>query len=394
MKTFAFLRKNRMALGRQGESFAAEYFERNGFTILARNWRTNAGELDIVARKQKDIYFVEVKTLHHKEGYTPAGNLSLKQRRRNFFAGKVFLALLGDTALTAHFDLVEIEYTSNGKFLSFKRHQDYLPVISLPAKKEKLQTNTEETVPLNGWQKFLRYLNFFPCPACGTGNGGGTGQLCPECIAQLKMIPSDRRCPGCGGTLDSAVALCSYCISSGSVPVWDGVCSVFEHSGLGRELILNFKYGGRSELARPLGRLGADAVLQSGICADTVLSIPAHWRRRLLRGYNQAELLGKCIAKYLDLPYCNALKRVKYSKRQVTLGRSSRLKNLKKAFVCIKPESIKNKRILLVDDVFTTGSTLTAAVEQLRKAHPAAVYILTISRRKALFKKGSVTGKR
>ena len=73
MRSFAFLRKNRMALGRQGESFAAEYFERNGFTILARNWRTNAGELDIVARRQKDIYFVEVKTLHHKEGYTPAG---------------------------------------------------------------------------------------------------------------------------------------------------------------------------------------------------------------------------------------------------------------------------------------------------------------------------------
>ena len=69
------------------------------------------------------------------------------------------------------------------------------------------------------------------------------------------------------------------------------------------------------------------------------------------------------------------------------MGRTARLKNLKKAFVCFSPEKVAGKRVLLIDDVFTTGSTLRAAAEQLRKAKPAALYVLTVSRRKALFEK-------
>ena len=63
------------------------------------------------------------------------------------------------------------------------------------------------------------------------------------------------------------------------------------------------------------------------------------------------------------------------------------MKNLKKAFTCVSPEKVAGKRVLLIDDVFTTGSTLRSVAEQLRKAKPAALYVLTVSRRKALFKK-------
>ena len=386
MKSFAFLRKNRMALGRQGESFAADYLERNGFTILARNWRTNAGELDIVVRKEREIHFVEVKTLHHKEGFTPAGNLSFKQRRRNFFAGRVFLALLGSPHLTAHFDLIAIEYTPGGAFLSLELINDYLPTIVWHPKETEKVCITKEERPKGWWARFLRYLNFLPCPLCGTGNGGGTGLFCDDCKSRLKLIDHKRSCPGCGGNLDGILALCTQCLESGKLPLWDKVFAIFEHTGIGRDIILGLKYKERSEFARPLGKMGADILAEAGIIPDFVTAVPAHWQRRLLRGYNQAELIGRNTAKYLGVPFRNVLKRVKGGSRQARLGRTARLKNLKKAFVCFAPEKVSGRRVLLIDDVFTTGATLRAAAEQLRKAGPAAVYVLSVSRRKALFK--------
>ena len=84
MKSFAFLRKNRMALGRQGESFAADYLERNGFTILARNWRTNAGELDIVARKERESILLKLKPCITKRDSLPPG-ISLSNRDGGIF---------------------------------------------------------------------------------------------------------------------------------------------------------------------------------------------------------------------------------------------------------------------------------------------------------------------
>jgi ComF family protein len=387
MKRFAFLRKKHIVLGRRGENFAADYLERNGFTILARNWRTEAGELDIVARKEHEIHFVEVKTLHHKEGFTPAGNLSFKQRRRNFSAGKVFLALLGSPFMTGFFDLIEIEYTQRGAFLSLKVWNDYLPSI-VRQKKESEKVNVPEVPVSDGWlARFLRYLNFLPCPLCGTGNGGGTGLLCDDCKSELKFFHRERSCPGCGGNLDGVTALCSQCLANGELPLWDRVFSVFEHTGSGRKLILDLKYNKRSELARPLGKLGADILMQSGVVPDFVTAVPVHWQRLLQRGYNQSELIGRSTARYLKVPFCNVLKRVKSGSRQATLGRTARLKNLKKAFTCVSPEKVAGKRVLLIDDVFTTGSTLRSVAEQLRKAKPAALYVLTVSRRKALFKK-------
>ena len=387
MKRFAFFRKKHLALGRKGENFAADYLERNGFTILARNWRTDAGELDIVARKEHEIHFVEVKTLHHKEGFTPSGNLSFKQRRRNFFAGKVFLALLGSPFVTGFFDLIEIEYTQRGAFLSLKCDKDYLPPI-VWQKKETAKTSVPEEPVKNDWlTRLLRYLNFLPCPVCGTGNGGGTGLFCDDCKKKLKFIRPDRNCPGCGGHLDGVTALCSLCLANGDLPLWNKAFAVFEHSGTGRKLILDLKYKKRTELARPLGKMGANVLRQAGIEPDFVTAVPLHWRRRLLRGYNQAELVGQNTAKYLKIPFLRVLKRIKGGSRQAVLGRTARLKNLKRAFVCFSPEKVAGKRVLLVDDVFTTGSTLRAAAEQLRKANPAALYVLTVSRSKALFEK-------
>ena len=395
MTSFAVRRKAHLALGKKGEDFAADHLEQHGFTLFARNWRTNAGELDIVAWKDGSLHFVEVKTLHHKEGFRPAYNLSSTQRRRNFYAGKVYLKLMDSPGVTAHFDLFEIEYTARGRLYSCRCWNDYLPVLQLPSEDEAQSVIPEEPLPekCSFWKKWWIKLNFLSCPVCGTGNGGGSGFFCSACRSQLKIF-SGRRCPGCGGELDGILAMCSQCLAQGERPVWQGSVSVFEHIGLGRTLILNFKYNNFSELARPLGKMGAEAVLKAGFAPQIVTAVPMYRTRKFLRGYNQAELLGRYTAKYLQIPYCSALKRVKSTSRQASLGRTARLKNLKNAFTGMASEKIRGKRVLLVDDVFTTGSTLLAASKELQKAQPEAIYVLTMSRRKELFRKKNLKRQR
>ncbi|MBQ7209101.1 MAG: YraN family protein [Lentisphaeria bacterium] len=384
MKSFAAGRRARQALGRRGEALAAAALEEQGFEIWARNWRTKAGELDIVAWDGEEIHFVEVKTLHRKAGFSPAGNLSPRQRRRNYNASRVYLALLGDPAVSSRFDLVEIEYAPDGKLLSFRRDADYLPILPPQRPPAATPATPRPEPPLPLWKRLWRRLNLLPCPVCGTGAGQGAGHICPDCLAKLYAVKPVRRCPGCGGELDGVLALCSRCVANHVRPLWRDSISLFEHRGLGRTLIHKLKYGGHPELARPLGRLGADAVSEAGFAPDLVTAVPMHWLRKALRSYDQAALFGESAARYLHVPFRVLLKRTRLGRRQATLGRTARLKNLRGAFVCVSPERVAGKKILLVDDVYTTGSTLTAAAKELVKAGAAAVFLLTISRRRAL----------
>ena len=395
MISFRSSRRLHLALGRQGERWAAAYLQQKGHEILARNWRTEAGELDIVSWDGKALHFVEVKSLRRKAGFTPMGNLSPRQRRRNFYAGKVYWKSLNNGSLPAHYDLLAVEYSQKRKFLSCRVLADYLPMLEpLPAAPFPEAEEPTEERPKSFWQRLWACWSFFTCPLCLKSMVISPGDLCPDCLKNLRFLPPPdaRSCPGCGGPLDGVLAFCSHCMSLEKIPLWQGIVSVFEHSGQGRQMILDFKFGGQSELARPLGKMGAQAVRKAGFEVDCVVSVPLHFWRKIKRSYDQAALFGEFTGKYLNIPYVNCLKRIKYGAPQSTLGRSKRLKNLKNAFVCTHPEKIAGKRILLVDDVFTTGSTLSAAAATLIKCKPQAVYVLTISRRPALFKK-TVSGK-
>ena len=105
MISFAARRRAHLELGRRGEELTAQRLRQQGYLILARNWRTGAGELDIVAAREEKLLFAEVKTLHKKAGYSPIGNLSSRQRLRNINAAKIYLALMGKPQIEAHFDL-------------------------------------------------------------------------------------------------------------------------------------------------------------------------------------------------------------------------------------------------------------------------------------------------
>ena len=115
-----------LRLGRAGERATARYLELCGCRILARDARTFGGELDIVALDGGVLLFVEVKTLREKPGFTPAGNLSPAQRRRNYRAAFHYMAMLRHRPVAWRFDLIEVVFRKD-RVTTLRRHADYLP---------------------------------------------------------------------------------------------------------------------------------------------------------------------------------------------------------------------------------------------------------------------------
>lgn len=122
-------KKHTRSLGIRGENAAASLLEAEGMILLARNYRCRVGELDIVALDGREIVFVEVKSIRRKAGFTPGGNLSMNQRRRNRNAAKVYLKMINSPALDCRFDLIEAVYY-RGFLISLCRTENYLPPLS------------------------------------------------------------------------------------------------------------------------------------------------------------------------------------------------------------------------------------------------------------------------
>ncbi|MBQ9776540.1 MAG: ComF family protein [Lentisphaeria bacterium] len=227
-------------------------------------------------------------------------------------------------------------------------------------------------------KKCFGFYNLFPCPVCGTGDGGGENRICPECMEKMPLIPGDH-CTGCGGSLDSMLARCSKCLESADFP-WQDAFSLFEYRGVARDLIHRMKYYGQAQLARTFGILLAEKLAAEAPEFDLILPLPLFWVRKLERSYNQSELLAKVIGKELSVPVGNDLKRIKGGKHQASLGRRQRQIGARGVFAVKHPEKLYGKRILLVDDVFTTGATLNSAAKVLMKANVKALYVATIAR--------------
>ena len=171
--------------------------------------------------------------------------------------------------------------------------------------------------------------------------------------------------------------LCTVCRESQLN--FDVAYSFGSFEGSLQKLIHIFKYGKVESLAAPLGRLLLCA-LPLDRRFDRIVPVPMHWRKKWQRGFNQAELLAQPVARRYGLPVSNDLKRRQYSSAQASLNERERRKNLADAFEIRRPERVNGKRILLVDDVFTTGATLRAATAVLKNAGAAHVSVLTLAR--------------
>lgn len=154
------------------------------------------------------------------------------------------------------------------------------------------------------------------------------------------------------------------------------------YEGILREAILKAKRPRWQPLAAALAELlyreRRDRL--NDLACDLAVPVPMHWRRRWLRGVNHSETIATELARYLGIPAKNALKRVIATEPQGGLSASARRKNIRGAFRKRLRFNVKNKRVLLVDDIVTTGATCTEAARTLRRAGASEVVVTTISR--------------
>ena len=171
--------------------------------------------------------------------------------------------------------------------------------------------------------------------------------------------------------------LCTVCRRSGVS--FDAAYSYGSYEGSLRELVRLFKYSQVETLAKPFGRLMVRAI-PSHQRFDAVVPMPMHWYRRWKRGFNQAELLAAPVARAYGLRVSHHLRRVRLGKVQAGLNATERRNNLLNAFRVRQADRIRGKRVLLIDDVLTTGATLHAAAGALKAAGAAYVGALTLAR--------------
>jgi ComF family protein len=211
----------------------------------------------------------------------------------------------------------------------------------------------------------------------------GDAGLCPACWAKLSFIaPPYCERLGIPFTYDPGPGILSM-EAIADPPAYQRARAAVRYDEVARTLVHAFKYGDRLDLGPTMGRWMATAgqMLLSG--ADALVPVPLHWRRQWARRFNQSALLAEVIAKASTVPVTyRALKRVKATPQQVGLSQSARAQNVQGAFR-VPPEGkaeVAGRRLILIDDVLTSGATMDACARALLRAGAAQVDALVFAR--------------
>lgn len=231
--------------------------------------------------------------------------------------------------------------------------------------------------------KLLDWLWPRDCAVCGRPADRAGRHVCSECLNRLPFVPVDGCCRVCGrdvAQLDGEF-LCADCREYR--PAFDRAASAFRFEGLARELVNGFKF--RSQLwlrddfsdwleATVRARFKTEAI-------DLVVPMPSTLGHRLNRGYNQCAYLASAVAKRLGKPCSNhVVRRVGHPRRQGGLTEDERRENVIGTFAVRRPVLVRGKTVLVVDDILTTGATLSACAQALKDAGAERVWAVTLAR--------------
>ena len=217
------------------------------------------------------------------------------------------------------------------------------------------------------WQALLPQR----CIACGRFGAA----LHEACLTALPAA-STPRCERCWRP--EPAPLCTHCVAGGAAaPAFDALRAPFRFEGLARRALLEAKFRGVSAHLPPLARAAA-ALVPDHWRPEVVVPVPLGRRRERRRGFNQAREAARAVAQALALPLDDRLVvRVRETRPQAALGAAARATNLRHAFGASAPAP---RRVLVVDDVTTTGATLSAVAHALRPAGAERVYALALAR--------------
>ena len=220
------------------------------------------------------------------------------------------------------------------------------------------------------------------CTICSASVGWGE-YLCHECEAKISRIVPPF-CAKCSEPFSGAITTTFSCANCAHrVLHFDAAVSAYRSREIVRHVILNFKYGRQIHLRHLVARwlvaaLDDERLRQRSF--DVIVPVPLHPAKQRERGFNQAALLAEWLSPHLALPLRPVLQRVRFTTTQTAFDRAERMQNLRNAFRLRKNGDVRNLRVLLIDDVLTTGSTLSECARVLKEAGAQSVYAATAAR--------------
>lgn len=218
------------------------------------------------------------------------------------------------------------------------------------------------------------------CPVCGEVKKEKSRLTCSGCLKKLVWI-QEPQCKKCGKMLAGGKQ--EYCFDCSKTQYhFESGYPLWNYDDIMRKSIADFKYGGRREY----GEFYGEALVQRygnkflALKVDAIVPVPVHYTKRRERGYNQTEIVADILGKRLEIPvWKDWLIRIRKTMPQKELNQLERLKNLEEAFAIKKQYYLQDDvKILLLDDIYTSGSTVEACTNVLLKAGVKKVYVSTL----------------
>ncbi len=204
--------------------------------------------------------------------------------------------------------------------------------------------------------------------------------ICCDCAEYAPLLHDQHLCKKCSRPIGEEHFLCQDCLVH--LRYFTASFAAATYEGDLRKALLRFKFHARPDMMRGFGRLILSRLGQEEFLPrfDFAIGVPMTKRRIKARGYNQSELLARMVAPHLHIPFVrNVIRKIRETAPQSALPYHERLTNLRGAFRVSQPELVKNKRILLVDDIFTTGATTNEVSKTLLRAGAKEVYVAVVA---------------
>jgi competence protein ComFC len=220
------------------------------------------------------------------------------------------------------------------------------------------------------------------CTVCGGKTRAGE-YLCEQCEAKATRIVAPF-CQQCSEPFEGAITTTFTCANCAHRTIYfDAAVAAYRGRGIVRQIIHDFKYGRQVHLRHLVARwlrAAFDDERLHGRQFHIIVPVPLHPTRQRERGFNQASLLAELLSTRISIPCKPLLKRIRYTTTQTALDRAERMENLHNAFRLRRNADVRGLRVLLIDDVLTTGSTLSECARVLKRAGANSVHAVTAAR--------------